>query len=312
MFIDSSQSGFKCVLLHNGNELPSVPVLYSPTLKETYEDCKFALDLIEYSRHNWKLIADLKLLNVLCGIGSCSKKRPCILCDWHGTNRGQKSHLNYNQKVQLRSSNPNDLSGYDNPPLINIENVLLPPLHVKIGLIAQFIKSLDTDSPAYDYLNRLFNFKSDAKLVNGIFNGPDIRKLLKNSSEFEKCLGPKEKAAFLSFKSVCENFLGNHRSENYEEICKELVKNYFAAGCKMSYKLHIIDSHLDFFADDCSNYSDEMGKRFHQDISLMEERYQGRFNKCMLADYCWFLKSESISKSRKGSKKSRFPPANQF
>jgi HJR/Mrr/RecB family endonuclease len=29
--------------------------------------------------------------------------------------------------------------------------------------------------------------------------------------------------------------------------------------------------------------------RFHQDISSMEKRYQGKWNCAMLADYCWTL-----------------------
>jgi len=35
--------------------------------------------------------------------------------------------------------------------------------------------------------------------------------------------------------------------------------------------------------------SDEHGERFHQDISSMEKRYQGKWNCAILADYCWTL-----------------------
>ena len=35
LFIDSSKESIKAVLLHNGNILPSVPVAYSTTLKES-------------------------------------------------------------------------------------------------------------------------------------------------------------------------------------------------------------------------------------------------------------------------------------
>jgi len=33
----------------------------------------------------------------------------------------------------------------------------------------------------------------------------------------------------------------------------------------------------------------EHGERFHQDISLLEKRYEGKWNCDMLADYCWTL-----------------------
>ncbi|UYV70837.1 hypothetical protein LAZ67_8000790 [Cordylochernes scorpioides] len=38
--------------------------------------------------------------------------------------------------------------------------------------------------------------------------------------------------------------------------------------------------------------SDEHGERFHQDISSMEKRYQGKWSPAMLADYCWTLKRD--------------------
>ncbi|KAH9633685.1 hypothetical protein HF086_012611 [Spodoptera exigua] len=38
--------------------------------------------------------------------------------------------------------------------------------------------------------------------------------------------------------------------------------------------------------------SDEHGERFHQDISDMEKRYQGKWSPNMLADYCWTIKRD--------------------
>ena len=35
-----------------------------------------------------------------------------------------------------------------------------------------------------------------------------------------------EKAAWQSFKSVCEDFLGNKKSENYKELVEEMLKNF--------------------------------------------------------------------------------------
>ena len=46
----------------------------------------------------------------------------------------------------------------------------------------------------------------------------------------------------------------------------------------MSLKIHFLHSHLDFFPEDCGAVSDEHGERFHQDISSMEKRYQGKWN----------------------------------
>ncbi|GBN86114.1 hypothetical protein AVEN_76410-1, partial [Araneus ventricosus] len=45
--------------------------------------------------------------------------------------------------------------------------------------------------------------------------------------------------------------------------------------CTMSLKINFLDSHLNFFSDNCGQVSDEHGERFHQDIANMEKRYQG-------------------------------------
>ncbi|GBO02166.1 hypothetical protein AVEN_171774-1 [Araneus ventricosus] len=57
--------------------------------------------------------------------------------------------------------------------------------------------------------------------------------------------------------------------------------------CNMS--LH---SHLEFFPENLVSVSDEHGERFHQDISNMGARCQGKWNPEMLADYCWTLKMD--------------------
>ena len=38
LFIDSSKTSMKTVLLHNGNKLASVPIAYTTNMKETYEN----------------------------------------------------------------------------------------------------------------------------------------------------------------------------------------------------------------------------------------------------------------------------------
>jgi len=53
----------------------------------------------------------------------------------------------------------------------------------------------------------------DAKLKEGIFDGPQIRTMLKDEA-FVATMNNDEKAAWLSLKNVVENFLGNHKSDN--------------------------------------------------------------------------------------------------
>jgi hypothetical protein len=71
----------------------------------------------------------------------------------------------------------------------------------------------------------------------------------------------------------------------------------------MSLKVHFLDSHLDFFPENLGAVSDEHGERFHQDISIMEDWYQGKWSLSMLADYCWTLKRDvpQVTYSRKST-----------
>jgi hypothetical protein len=84
------------------------------------------------------------------------------------------------------------------------------------------------------------------------------------------------------------SFLGNHKAENYHEIVCDLLRAYKAMGCNMSLKVH----HLDFFPENLGTVSDQHRERFHQDISNMEKRYQGKWSLSMLVDYCWTLKRD--------------------
>jgi hypothetical protein len=69
----------------------------------------------------------------------------------------------------------------------------------------------------------------------------------------------------------------------------ELLKAFEKMGVNMSLKIHVLKSHLDFFPCDLGKISDEHGERFHQTISALEKRYQGRADERMMADFCWML-----------------------
>jgi len=100
-------------------------------------------------------------------------------------------------------------------------------------------------------------------------------------------LNNQEKLAWKSVVNIVENFLGNYKAENYVELINDLIMSYKALGCDMSLKIHMLDSHLDFFPANLGAVSDEQGERFHQDFSSMEKRYQGKWCPGMLTDYCW-------------------------
>jgi len=63
----------------------------------------------------------------------------------------------------------------------------------------------------------------------------------------------------------------------------------------MSLKIYFLHSHLEFFPENCGEVRDKHGERLLQDISSMVQRYQGKWNCAMLADYCWTLAMDALT-----------------
>jgi len=175
------------------------------------------------------------------------------------------------------------------PPLVLTEKIYLPPLHIKMGLMKNFEKSMDKTGRGYEYVRNKFSNASDAKIKEGISLGPQIRELIQDK-QFDEDLNETERNAWLPFKRICKDFLGNHKAANYQDIVQDLLTSYKAMGCNTSLKIHFLDSHLDFFPENLGEVCDEHGERFHQDFMSMEKRYQSKGTSSMLADYCWTLK----------------------
>lgn len=291
LFIDSSNRSLKAVLLNNGNKFSSIPVGHSVEMKETHNSMDRLLSALNYQEHKWLICGDLKVVGLILGLQGGYTKYPCFLCLWDS--RADDQHYvrqEWPARQGLEPGSHNVLSH----PLVEPSKILLPPLHIKLGLMNNFVKALDREGGGFAFLRKKFPQVSMEKLKAGIFDGPQIRELIKDAS-FDEALNPAELSAWLSFKSVIANFLGNHRSLQYQKAVDELMKNFCQLGARMSVKMHFLRSHLDYFPENCGDFSEEQGERFHQDIRVMEERYQGRCDVNFLADYCWCLKRDVAS-----------------
>ena len=70
----------------------------------------------------------------------------------------------------------------------------------------------------------------------------------------------------------------------WETKAKTIIKSSSAAnladadtemGCRISPKLLILQSHLDFFKSNIGAYSEEHGERFHQDVPSLRRGTKG-------------------------------------
>lgn len=285
LFIDSSNKSLKAVLLHNENVLPSIPIAYASFMKETYENMRTILDRVKYNCFFWTICGDLKVIAILLGMQLGYTKHCCFICEWDS--RARDKHYLIKEWPRRASLLPGQ-KNVINVALVPSGKVLLPPLHIKLGLMKNFVKAMNKEGEGFKYMKDLFPRLTSAKIKEGIFNGPQIRKIMKDEY-FQEKLTNIEGNAWKAFRSVCENFLGNHRADNYKELIDELLKSYKKMGCNMSLKIHFLHSHLDSFPKNLGEVSDEHGERFHQEIMAIEHRYHGQWTRNMLADYCWGL-----------------------
>ncbi len=295
LFIDASKYSLKAVLLHNWNKLPSVPIAYATGLIESYESMRLILEKVKYNLYKWKVIADFKVIALLSGLQLGNTKYPCYLCHWDS--RAKDCHYVVSQ-WPARNNSKCGVNNIVHRPLVRQQDILAPPLHIKLGLAKNFIKALSKEGRAFRYLCKVFPEITDEKLHAGILIGPQIRKLALDN-EFDKRLTKVPREAWAAFKSICNGFLGVYRAEDYKERVICMLKCYQKMGCNMSLKLHFLHSHIDAFPINLGAFSDEHGERFHQDIQNIENRYKGKWTVAMMSDYCWTLARDSVDENHK-------------
>ena len=237
LFLDSSVKSFKVVLLHNGNKVGSVPVGFSVKLTECYKDIKFVLESLQYSQHNRKICGNLKVISVILGLQAGYTKHTCSLCLWDS--RADNLHCTQISWLSRTNFTPG-LQNVKSACLVDPQNILLLPLHSKLGLMKNYIKALDKDGPTFRFLQKKFPRISEAKLQAGVFDGPQIRELTKEES-FTGHMSAVEKRAWTAFRVVTSNFLGKHRNPDYEEQVKELLESFRSLGAQMSVKMHFFE-----------------------------------------------------------------------
>ncbi|GAB0099934.1 uncharacterized protein DMENIID0001_158370 [Sergentomyia squamirostris] len=269
LFIDASSKSLKAALLHNEGKHASLPLAHSFKLKESPESMNILIEALDYKAHNWKIICDLKVTGYLLGQMQANSLYPCFLCLWKRTPTGGSDpwKLEWDERTEF-VRNEHSIRGGQ---IVHNKNILIPPLHLKLGLMTQFVKAVGTESECYKYLQEAFPDRTEAKLKEGIFTGPDIRYLLKDDL-FENSMTPIQADAWKSFRDVCEGFLGIHKVPDYKTKVENMIKCFKELGTNCPLKLHLLISHIDYFPVNLGKMSDEQGERIHQELKDMEKR----------------------------------------
>ena len=96
------------------------------------------------------------------------------------------------------------------------------------------------------------------KLKAGIFDGPQIRKLIQDQA-FTSYMTAVECAIWCSYVSVGGKFLRNTKASNYRHLVDLILRNFQALGARRSIKLHYLLSHLNYFPKNLGDVSEEQG-----------------------------------------------------
>lgn len=107
-------------------------------MKETYDTLKKILDLINYKFHNWKIVSNSKVLTILFGMQGGYTKYPCYLCEWNSRTENPYNRREWPSRQLFQIGKINVV----NIPLVNLEDIILPPLHLKLGYMKQFLKKI--------------------------------------------------------------------------------------------------------------------------------------------------------------------------
>ena len=166
----------------------------------------------------------------------------------------------------------------------------------------QFVKALDKDGACFQYISDAFPGLSEKKKKIWIFDGPLIRQLIQDKN-FAQSMTPVERDIWLSFVLATKNFLGNTKASNYVHLVNDTLEKCKRLNVHMSIKMHFLFSHLDRFSENLRAVSDEEGEIFHQDIKVIEQLYQGRWDIHMMVDYCWTITRDNISSEHKRKSK---------
>ncbi len=159
---------------------------YAAHMKETYDNIKQLLRCINYNQLHWQLW----------------QFEGCCLCDGF-TGWIHKVLLFSMWMRQACKKFPLRQERLTTPSIIGvwqekhsacttcwIKQHFVLPLHIKLGLMKNFVKAMEKTDQAFKYLISKFPRLSDAKIKEGVFIGPQIRQLLRDS-EFDSALSIK-------------------------------------------------------------------------------------------------------------------------
>jgi len=126
-----------------------VPIAHSTFLKESYDNIKIVLEKIKYSEHQWRICGDLKIICIVLSMQSGNIKYLYFLCLFDS--RDRQNHYKKKEWTQRKSLKPGS-ANVIKEPLVEERKILLPSLHLKLGLMKQYVRALNKTGDCFQYI----------------------------------------------------------------------------------------------------------------------------------------------------------------
>jgi hypothetical protein len=244
-----------------------------PDVPETYEVCSEVFASLPNLPKRFKFSADLKVINLVLGLGSHASMYPCPFCYYKKgstdafENRRLEDICTLNEQWQTIGKGVlTSLRTYKNcvhkpisifPSTGNvIDIVAIPELHILIGITNKMFKEAMKEWPdILEWPKSLHLVRGDYH--NQDFEGNEARKLLKNCDKLKSLIpdtrltrnsqlhpGWKYYAAFSAFNDVVAGCFGKVVSADIEEKINKFKNAYMNLGCSFTSKVHILCNHV--------------------------------------------------------------------
>ena len=71
-------------------------------------------------------------------------------------------------------------------PIVDRDKIIFPPLYIKLGLMEQYVKALNTENERYQYIVSVLSALPYENIKTGVFDGPQIRLLVRHQKFIER------------------------------------------------------------------------------------------------------------------------------
>ena len=110
--------------------------VYSYSTFYSSESIEVLLEATQHNAYKWSICGELKVVGILMGIEGGFTKHCWFLCLWNS--RTTKEHY-IRRDWPVRESYLSGVANIENVPLVDPQNTLLSSLHIKLGLIKNFV-----------------------------------------------------------------------------------------------------------------------------------------------------------------------------